>query len=118
MINVLPQQISSSSIYLFADDTKIFKHVKDECDSHALQKDLDNLLSWSSRWLLKFHPDKCCVLSIGNQVLYDYTMHHDGILYHLAHVDSSKDLGVIVDSKLNFDQHFQSKINTAKAIEL
>jgi hypothetical protein len=32
-----------------------------------LQADLDNLQSWSDTWLLKFHPNKCKVMSVANK---------------------------------------------------
>ena len=47
---------------------------------------------------------------------HDYTMSFQGIPHNLSHVDSSTDLGVIIDSKLGFDQHFQSKINEANSL--
>jgi hypothetical protein len=42
-----------SSTYLFADDTKIFREIREEKDEKMLQADLDNLQSWSDTWLLK-----------------------------------------------------------------
>ena len=64
-INDLPDKLESSSL-MFADDTKIFKAINSENDIQALQRDLIKLEEWSSIWLLKFHPDKCKVLTIGN----------------------------------------------------
>ena len=64
-INDLPDKLESSSL-MFADDTKIFKDITLENDIQALQRDLVKLEEWSSIWLLKFHPDKCKVLTIGN----------------------------------------------------
>jgi adenylate kinase len=32
----------------------------------SLQKDLDNLQEWSDKWLLKFHPNKCKVMTVSN----------------------------------------------------
>jgi hypothetical protein len=34
-----------------------------EKDKKMLQADLDSLQSWSDTWLLKFHPNKCKVMS-------------------------------------------------------
>ncbi|KAJ3607705.1 hypothetical protein NHX12_024756 [Muraenolepis orangiensis] len=47
----------NSRVYLFADDTKLYRRIdsKDGCDK--LQKDLSALQSWSKDWLLKFQPD-------------------------------------------------------------
>ena len=57
-INDLPENIVSN-VYMFADDTKVFKTINSPNDQHTLQNDLDYLTSWSSNCLLRFHPDKC-----------------------------------------------------------
>ena len=57
-INDLPETVRSD-VYLFADDTKIFKKLNSENDKDILQSDLTNLMDWSEKWLLSFHPDKC-----------------------------------------------------------
>ena len=46
-INSLPDTVSSSIMYLFADDTKMFKTVKDDDDIAALQKDIDSMWEWT-----------------------------------------------------------------------
>ncbi|KAK3102286.1 hypothetical protein FSP39_010211 [Pinctada imbricata] len=56
-INDLPECVESISS-LFADDTKLYSSIKEEIDRSVLQNDLDNLFEWSTKWLLKFHPDK------------------------------------------------------------
>ena len=59
-INDLPEVVDEDSfIFLFADDTKVFRQIRNDLDRDQLQKDISNLLSWSEKWLLKFHPDKC-----------------------------------------------------------
>ena len=63
-INDLPDCVSSDSL-LFADDTKIFSEITCDHDSLQLQNDLNSLQSWSDKWLLNFHPDKCKVLTLG-----------------------------------------------------
>jgi retron-type reverse transcriptase len=44
-INDMPEMVESST-YLFADDTKIFREIREEKDEKMLQADLDNLQSW------------------------------------------------------------------------
>ncbi len=56
--NDLPNPLKSS-VYFFADDTKIFRVVKDKQDSCILQRDMDKLIDCSDNCLLCFHPDKC-----------------------------------------------------------
>ena len=58
-INTLAEIVKESGVYLFADDTKVFKAIYNEENCKDLQKDLDNMFEWTSHSLLKFHPDKC-----------------------------------------------------------
>ena len=46
---------------------KNFREIREEKDEKMLQADLDNLQSWSDTWLLKFHPNKCKVMSVANK---------------------------------------------------
>ena len=58
---------------MFADDINIFRSMKSEDDHKHLQDDLTLLEEWTNKWLLKFHPDKCKVLTIGNKSPRDRT---------------------------------------------
>ena len=82
---------------------------------------MEELVKWSAKWLLKFHPDKCVYMSIGNpnkfiipQSLFEtpYNMECQPLKYS----ECEKDLGVHVDHDLKFDKHINSKINTANRI--
>ena len=55
-INDILYNIKSEGL-LFADDMKIFHSI--------LTRDITTLEEWSKRWLLRFNPDKCHVLSMG-----------------------------------------------------
>ena len=37
-------------------------------DQDSLQDDLNKLVAWSDKWLLKFNPEKCKVLHIGHGI--------------------------------------------------
>ena len=52
---------------MFADDTKVFKDISDIEGNKILQNDMQELENWSDKWLLRFHPNKCKVLSAGKQ---------------------------------------------------
>ena len=114
-INDLPDSVSSST-FLFADDTKIFRKVSSKADAKKLQADINSLDLWSREWLLKFHPDKCHVLTLGK---FDKIMHTERYklgLLELEHVFDEKDLGVIMDSELKFDEHINAKIKKANTM--
>ena len=63
-INDLPDTLGGE-IYLFADDAKIFKHIKSEQDVQDLQQTCDALQHWSDRWLLKLNVSKCMMIPIS-----------------------------------------------------
>lgn len=114
-INDLPDKVISS-ILLFADDTKIFKEVDSITDSLIIQKDIEELEKWSTDWLLQFHPDKCHVLTIGKfaniKHAHPYTLSED----QLEHVFTEKDLGILIDAELTFEEHISKQVNKANSI--
>ena len=120
-INDLPQCVDGTA-YLFADDTKIFKEIRSMDDIENLQNDLDQLQSWSDKWLLKFHPDKCKVLTVSLNRYHDclprsYHLYGDsGDEVFLEKSDCEKDIGVLVDSGLGFSEHIQHQVNKANSI--
>ena len=104
-INDIPVNISSS-IKIFADDTKIYNN----CNFHnVLQEDLSNLTCWSNKWLLPFNVDKCKVIHYGKaNPIVEYIM-DDNVL---SSDTSIKDLGILFQNNLKFDEHI-SKITSA-----
>ena len=109
-INDLPEVVDSF-VYLFADDTKVFRQIHTDRDKKILQMYINNLLIWSSKWLLKFHPDKCVCMGVGykNDNPLCYNMNGQELSNSLC----EKDLGVLFDKSLKFDQHINSIINKA-----
>jgi hypothetical protein len=114
-INDLPDTVSSY-VYLFADDTKLMRKVRSSEDAKALQRDLDELEAWSNKWLLRFNPDKCHVLTIGKFENIQHTERYKLYGDELEHVFEEKDLGVHIDSELKFDEHISNKVNKANAM--
>ena len=51
-MNDIPSVLDHSKLFLFADDTKCFKHIKIPRDTQLLQKDLIYLSDWSKTTLL------------------------------------------------------------------
>ena len=81
----------------FANDTKLGSKVctRDHCD--VIQRDLDNLRSWSDKWLLNYNGDKCKVMHIGqNNVKYNCKLHGRTLIK----VAEEKDLDVIITNGL------------------
>ena len=96
---------------MYADDTKIFRHILCKQDSMKLQYDMDSVYNWLCNWSLELHIEKCKVVSYGRHEMFDNLYHLDNST--VEKVDSIKDLGVIFDCKLKFDIHINDKINKA-----
>ena len=114
-INDLPEVVRSI-LYLFADDTKLLKRIKSKQDSLDLQSNVEALDRWTTRWILRFHPGKCHVLTLGK---FDNIKHaHSYKLGNkvLDHVFSEKDLGVIFDSDLSFEEHIFNQVKKANSM--
>ena len=114
-INDLPDEVDKETfIFLFADDTKAFRHIKSGQDQIQLQIDINKMVDWSNLWLLKFHPEKCIMMSIGKEPdqCFNYTM--EG--HTLNYTTCEKDLGVQIDNALTFDKHINGAINKANGV--
>ena len=114
-INDLPEVVKSF-IHLFADDTKLHALIKNTQDALALQEDITNMELWSAIWLVNFHPDKCHVLTVGRHqdILHVHKYILNGV--ELEHVFEEKDLGVIIDSELKFEEHIAEKVKKANIV--
>ena len=62
-VNDIPDHISNSLLYLFADDTKCLKIISDPADAILLQDDINSLNYWSEQWSLLFNPTKIVQIS-------------------------------------------------------
>ena len=58
----------NSKISLYADDIKLWRRINLVLDCDILQKDIDTLYKWTMTNKMKFHADKCKVLSVANNV--------------------------------------------------
>ncbi len=45
-------------IKLFADDTKLLRKIRDDCDREDLQTNLTHLCEWRDNWQLSFNVPK------------------------------------------------------------
>lgn len=102
----------NSTIYLYADDSKLSCPVHNIRDCDALQNDLKLLFDWSKTWGLKFNVNKCQVMTVTRAripIVYNYFIDNVG----LARVNSCMDLGLNVSNTLNWDNHLKECIKKA-----
>ncbi|XP_062713912.1 uncharacterized protein LOC134290736 [Aedes albopictus] len=97
---------------MYADDLKIYRIISLLVDCAALQQDIDAVAAWCASNGMELNAIKCKLISFSkSQTLLTFDYRANGIV--LERVNSIKDLGVIMDSKLSFNDHVTS--TTAKA---
>ena len=85
----MADKIANFDVFLYTDDTKVFREICKTDDEMSLHTDLNDMLQWSLDSLLRFQ-----VYMMDNK--------------YLAHSSEEKDLGVIIDTDLKFDKHIAS----------
>ena len=119
-INDLPRGLSdNTNLALYADDTKIWRTIYYESDNEILQKDIEYLNNWALSNKMNFHPQKCKVVSVAHSpppllgilpnIQYFYSLGDCPLDY----VDSEKDLGVHINTTLNFNDQCEKLLSKA-----
>lgn len=106
-----------SNTFAFADDLKLLRKIISEEDCLLFQMEADRLQEWCVTNKLGLNVKKCAVMSIThkaekNRINYQYRIGSTTV----PRVESKRDLGVIIDSKLSFIEHIS--IITRKAYQM
>ena len=88
---------------IFADDTYLFSKMNDKNNSNSqLNSDLAKISKWAFQWKTKHDKGSYPPLHFNST--------------NVQVADSHKHLGLVVDSKLNFNEHVDSKITKCNKI--
>lgn len=105
------------NVLLFADDCKIYQPIKSIDDCFSLQRDLVTLSNWCSTNKLQLNVNKCTVISFSRKT--ERTFQHFQYRINNSVLPRSrivKDLGVLFDEKLSFNNHVRSIISRASKL--
>lgn len=111
-VNDIDSCFQTSHLLCFADDMKIYTSISSVSDAEKLQADLVRLESYCAINQLDLNPLKCSTVTFTrkyNVVLFDYTL--KGLI--LPRNTTMRDLGVVHDSKLLFDDHINTIVSKA-----
>lgn len=95
-----------TKILLFADDSKFFMKIRDVNDALFLQRQINMFSDWAQSNFLPLNIQKCQIISFSrSRAPIEFRYEVDGVV--LSRVRCVNDLGVLLDSRLNFKDHFQ-----------
>jgi hypothetical protein len=117
-INDLPQEITSF-LYMYADDTKLFRESSTDVSRAELQKDLGVLNEWTEKWQLRFNVGKCKVMYFGGprNVKTEYRMEQSNRnTTTLQETVVEKDLGIWMTNDLKPHNHVAHAVSRANQI--
>ena len=109
-INDLTEGLTTN-VKLFADGISLFSVVHDtQTSANDLNKDLKIINNWAFQWKMNFNPDPT---KQAHEVIFSRKtkeIYHPPLVFNNTNVSQSssqKHLGVILDSKLIFDEHLK-----------
>ena len=116
-INYLSGDLSPKAI-LFADDTSLFNVVHDiNTSANELNNDLKKVSNWALQFKTSFSPDPS---KQAQEVIFSRKLKkvpHSPLVFNNANVSqckSQKHLGIILDSKLTFEDHYKTILSKSK----
>ena len=107
LINDLGEDVFRSFISLFADDTRLTRHINSQEDIEDFQDEINNVYDWCKRNNMKFNSTKFEVLKHGkNENLKDvfsyFTPEYENII---ERKEVLKDLGTQANDKASIEDH-------------
>lgn len=111
-INSLTTELECSNYLLFADDLKIYIRIDNIINCLDLQNDINKIHNWSDKNELPLNIGKCNILTFTRKkdpIIYDYKITD----ISLTRADTIRDLGIMFDSQLTFNNHIFSLVNKA-----
>ena len=111
-INDLVEGIESD-ILLYVDDAKLYRVISSCEDIHHLQADLQQIDDWMKKWIMEINTQKSPILTLGPQ---NFSSSYSLGFAALTLSKEERDLGILVDSELNFSSHYEAVIKKASKV--
>ncbi len=92
---------------------KLMKDIKNEMDVQILQNDIDKIVDWTRKWLMKLNDNKCKIMHIGKsnlKHLYSIESYNSNSKSNLSETSLERDL---IASDLIWTHHVKYCANKA-----
>ena len=112
-----PENLQTTTLSQFADDMALRSYGRNTIISECkIQKHLNEITKWCSKWRLKLNPLKINILHFSQRKhpLLDCNIKMDNVKLKAKKI--VRFLGVIFDHKLTFEEHTKDKINNTRQI--
>ena len=113
-LNDLPEGISSQ-VRLMADDCILYLEINALNDCQDLQKEINTLCNWESKWQMKFNIDKCYIMHVTHKMnpqLMTYNMNGRPIEVTASHTY----FGIGISNKLSWAEHISNTVSKANKV--
>ena len=113
-LNDLPKGIYSY-VRLLADDCMLYREINTLNGCQDLQRDIDTLCKWESKWQMKLSIDKCYIMHVThkwNALLMTYNMNGRPIEVTASHTY----LGIGMNNKLSWAEHISNTVSKANKV--
>ena len=67
-VDVEDVQAQAMYLYIYADDTKLFRYISNSRDQYYMQSGINKVGDWANEWLLKLNVEKCCGMSFAANI--------------------------------------------------
>ena len=114
-IDDISLELTVCKILLYADGAKLYFVIRNPSDSIKLQQEIDKFMSWAFAIGLNVNNSKCNHISFARGPLTLQSSYRLDNTY-LGRVDSIRDLGVIMDSKMSFDAQVSAVVKKSLKI--
>lgn len=111
-VNDLSFILKKVKLLIYADDMKLFLEIKNDDDIHNFKNEILVFYTWCNKSLLQLNVKKC------NSITFSRKRNTPNIVISLGQQNVPRDnrirdLGIILDSKLSFNDHYSTIINRA-----
>ena len=106
---------SDSRAYIYTDDSKVLREIKNESDVIEFQSDFEEFYCWARDNNISLNNSKFVLLRYGRKNSFkDDTSYFTDNMGLIIEKETHKDLGVLISSSGEFGDHIKSIIKKVK----